>query len=170
MYRRSAATLRKLDVTVRQSHVAGRSTAVRAVSLVVVGAATAGALVVAPTYITRCESAALVPAAAARPAAASSSSAARSLVDKAHDVVRAVNKVLSYLHRLILYAVLGIPVVGVASTAYVLGGVNPAIEDLVWDCCLWAIQQLGPTFVKLAQVRVGTCLEANQHSSPRIAG
>ena len=81
----------------------------------------------------------------------SSSSVTSTLVDKAVEVVRLVNKLLEYLNRLLLYAVLGIPVVSVASTAYVLGGVNPAIEDLVWDCCLWAIQQLGPTFVKLAQ-------------------
>ena len=81
----------------------------------------------------------------------SSSSVTSILIDKAIEVVRLVNKVLEYLHRLLLYAALGVPVVSVASTAYVLGGVNPVIEDLVWDCCLWAIQQLGPTFVKLAQ-------------------
>jgi len=153
MYRRTASTLvRQLDVAVR-SRPAARTTAVRAVSLVVLGAAT-GAAVAVPAYTTRCDAAALVPAAAEEvcTVAAPSSSAARSLVDKAHDVVRAVNKVLLYLHRLVLYAVLGLPIVGVSSTAYVFGGVNAAIEDLVWDCCLWAIQQLGPTFVKLAQV------------------
>ena len=80
-----------------------------------------------------------------------SSSISSVLVHKATEKDNLVNKVLQYLHRLFLYAVLGVPVVSVASTAYVLGVVNPVIEDLVWDCCLWAIQQLGPTFVKLAQ-------------------
>ena len=74
-----------------------------------------------------------------------------SLQAKAEEIIRLVNKLLRYLHRIFMYAVLGIPVITVASTAYALGGVSPTIENIVWDCCLWAIHELGPSFVKLAQ-------------------
>ena len=79
----------------------------------------------------------------------------KALFDKATEVVRQVNQLLLYLRRLVLYAVLGLPVVGAVSAAGLLSSerADSAFEDLVWDCCLWAIMQLGPTFVKLAQVR-----------------
>jgi len=75
------------------------------------------------------------------------------LLNKAHEVVRQVNQLLLYLHRLVLYAVLGLPVVGAVSAAGLLSSERPTspFEDLVWDVCLWAILQLGPTFVKFAQ-------------------
>ena len=127
-----------------------RSSATRSMSLLL---GTAAALSVPYYGLTHCDAVVVTNTAVTldHNQQSSSSSVSSVLVDKATEVVRLVNKVLEYLHRLLLYAVLGIPVVSVASTAYVLGGVNPAIEDLVWDCCLWAIQQLGPTFVKLAQ-------------------
>jgi predicted unusual protein kinase regulating ubiquinone biosynthesis (AarF/ABC1/UbiB family) len=66
-------------------------------------------------------------------------------------VIRRIQKLLEYAQRLFLYALLGVPVVCIGSTAYALGGVAPVIEDIIWDSCLWAIQLLGPTFMKLAQ-------------------
>ena len=109
----------------------------------------------APQYATQCDA-----ALASSPEVMSSiveieqnrsPSVAAVIIEKAQEIVRLVNKLLTYISRITMYAVLGLPVVGVMSTAYVLGGVHEHIEDIVWDCCLWAIQHLGPTFVKLAQ-------------------
>ena len=75
----------------------------------------------------------------------------RTAVEKTKEVVRLIKKVIEYLQRLFAYTVLGLPVVCVGTTAYALGGVSPAIEDIVWDYCMWSIQLMGPTFVKLAQ-------------------
>ena len=73
------------------------------------------------------------------------------VAEKVKEVVRLIKKILEYLQRIFSYTVLGLPVVCVASTAYALGGVAPAIEEIVWDYCMWSIQLMGPTFVKLAQ-------------------
>ena len=73
------------------------------------------------------------------------------LVAKVKEAVRLVKKTIEYLQRLLAYAVLGGPVVCIGSAAYALGGVHPMIEDIVWDYCMWSIQLMGPTFVKLAQ-------------------
>lgn len=67
------------------------------------------------------------------------------------EIIRVIKKMLEYLQRIFAYTVLGVPVICVGTTAYALGGVAPLIEDLVWDYCMWSIQLLGPTFVKLAQ-------------------
>jgi aarF domain-containing kinase len=71
--------------------------------------------------------------------------------NKAKEVIQLIRKMLVYLQRIFAYVVLGVPVVCVGSTAYALGGVAPIFEDAVWDYCMWSIQLLGPTFVKLAQ-------------------
>ena len=76
---------------------------------------------------------------------------APTIVQRTMEVVRVIKKLLEYLQRIFAYTVLGVPVVCVGTTAYVMGGVAPAFEDLVWDYCMWSIQLLGPTFVKLAQ-------------------
>jgi hypothetical protein len=73
------------------------------------------------------------------------------VVEKTRVVIRHIQKVFEYVQRLFIYALLGVPVVCIGSTAYVLGGVAPIIEDVVWDYCIWSIQMLGPTFIKLAQ-------------------
>jgi aarF domain-containing kinase len=71
--------------------------------------------------------------------------------NKAKEVIQLIRKMLVYLQRIFAYVILGVPVVCVGSTAYALGGVAPVFEDAVWDYCMWSIQLLGPTFVKLAQ-------------------
>lgn len=73
------------------------------------------------------------------------------IIEKTKVVIRRIQKLLEYAQRLFLYALLGVPVVLIGSTAYASGGVAPVIEDVIWDSCLWAIQLLGPTFMKLAQ-------------------
>jgi len=76
---------------------------------------------------------------------------AKTALERASEIIRLAKKMLEYLQRLCAYTILGVPIVCVGSTAYALGGVAPAIEDVVWDSIIWAIQTLGPTFVKLAQ-------------------
>lgn len=75
----------------------------------------------------------------------------RTVNQKVKEIVELVKKLLVYLQRVFAYAVCGGPVVLIGATAYVMGGVDPLFEDLVWDYCMWSIQLLGPTFVKLAQ-------------------
>jgi aarF domain-containing kinase len=75
----------------------------------------------------------------------------KSAIDRAEKVVYYVRRFVRHLKRLLMYALLGTPVVAIASTAYAFGGVAPAVEEYVWDFCLWAVQALGPTFIKLAQ-------------------
>lgn len=75
----------------------------------------------------------------------------RTVTEKVKEVVRLIKKIIEYLQRLFAYTVLGLPVICVGTIAFTLGGVSPAIEDIVWDYCMWSIQLMGPTFVKLAQ-------------------
>lgn len=75
----------------------------------------------------------------------------KGVTNKAKEVVRQIGKMLVYLQRICAYMIFGVPVVCVGSTAYAMGGVAPMFEDAIWDYCMWSIQLLGPTFVKLAQ-------------------
>lgn len=62
-----------------------------------------------------------------------------------------VIKLARYTRRLFLYALFGMPLLGLAPTAYLLGDAFPALEDLTWDYILWAVEGLGPCFIKLSQ-------------------
>jgi aarF domain-containing kinase len=54
-----------------------------------------------------------------------------------------------YFCRIVQYFLYGAPlVVGVPLAA---AGISPALEEAVWNYLIWAIEQLGPTFIKLAQ-------------------
>jgi aarF domain-containing kinase len=56
-----------------------------------------------------------------------------------------------YTQRLLVYAIFGLPLVGLLPASYTLGSAVPAVEDFTWDYMIWAIQRLGPCFIKLAQ-------------------
>lgn len=60
-------------------------------------------------------------------------------------------KSVQYAQRLLLYALYGLPLVGLLPASYALGSSAPAIEEFTWDYVMWSIQRLGPCFVKLAQ-------------------
>jgi len=60
-------------------------------------------------------------------------------------------KLARYTQRLLMYALFGMPLLGLAPTAYLLGNTFPALEDLTWDYILWAVERLGPCFIKLSQ-------------------
>jgi len=60
-------------------------------------------------------------------------------------------KVIEYLKRLLTYAALGTPALVMAPLAQSIGHLSPTAEDLIWDYCIWAVQALGPTFIKMAQ-------------------
>jgi len=62
-----------------------------------------------------------------------------------------VIKLARYTRRLLLYALFSMPLLGLAPTAYLLGEAFPALEDLTWDYILWAVEGLGPCFIKLSQ-------------------
>jgi aarF domain-containing kinase len=60
-------------------------------------------------------------------------------------------KSVQYAQRLILYALYGLPLVGLLPASYTLGSSVPAVEEFTWDYIIWSIQRLGPCFIKLAQ-------------------
>lgn len=60
-------------------------------------------------------------------------------------------KMLRYCRRLLDYLIFGVPIAFLAPTAYALQTVSPKTEDLLWSYAIWAIEQLGPTFIKFAQ-------------------
>lgn len=62
-----------------------------------------------------------------------------------------VLKIIRYCHRMLMYALLGLPVVAIAPTAYMMRHIVPEAEEWGWTYMIWAIEQLGPTFIKLAQ-------------------
>ena len=67
------------------------------------------------------------------------------------ETLKKIRDILSYIRRMISYMIYGVPVAILATTAVSLGDSIPWFEDFVWDYCLWSIQKLGPTFIKLAQ-------------------
>lgn len=58
-----------------------------------------------------------------------------------------IHTILRYIQRLMTYFLYGAPLVGLVPIAYVF----PSTEDVAWDYLVWALVQLGPTFIKFAQ-------------------
>lgn len=58
-----------------------------------------------------------------------------------------------YAWRIMLYCVLGFPAVALVPTSYALSktGIVPDAEDWCWHYAIWAIELLGPCFIKFAQ-------------------
>lgn len=62
-----------------------------------------------------------------------------------------VQRAIRYCRRICEYLLYGLPVALMAPVAYAVSSVAPSTEDLIWCYAIWAIEQLGPTFVKFAQ-------------------
>ena len=62
-----------------------------------------------------------------------------------------IAEIWKYFSRILTYAYYGIPIAVLTPAAVTFGESIPGLEDAAWDYCIWAIQKLGPTFVKLAQ-------------------
>ena len=58
---------------------------------------------------------------------------------------------IKYLHRFVTILVLGAPMTVLAPLAYFTGGVFPTMQDLAMHYGVWAMEALGPAFVKLGQ-------------------
>lgn len=58
---------------------------------------------------------------------------------------------MRYASRLMTYLLYASPLMGLVPINYFLGESIPAIENATWTYLVWAVQHLGPTFIKLAQ-------------------
>lgn len=58
---------------------------------------------------------------------------------------------VKYLHRFVTIMVLGAPMALLGPLAYFTGGYFPTIQDLAMQYGVWAMEALGPAFVKLGQ-------------------
>lgn len=74
-----------------------------------------------------------------------------SLVSKAATTLQHIGSAVRYMERVFTYMLFGAPLVGLVPANYFLGEKIPELENLTWGYLTWALQQLGPTFVKLAQ-------------------
>lgn len=70
---------------------------------------------------------------------------------KTYEVIKNVHHMVRYLGRMLTYAMYGMPLVGLVPATHVLGETFPSVENFTWDYMTWAITQLGPCFIKLAQ-------------------
>jgi hypothetical protein len=66
-------------------------------------------------------------------------------------IVKKAKKIVKYIKRILMYAILGVPATVLAPIAYFLRDILPEAEQWSWDYSIWAIEKLGPTFIKLAQ-------------------
>lgn len=73
------------------------------------------------------------------------------LVGKAEGAVTTVKDTVRYIQRVMTYLLYGAPLVGLVPATYVLGESFPDLENATWRYLVWAIQRLGPCFVKMAQ-------------------
>jgi aarF domain-containing kinase len=78
-------------------------------------------------------------------------SAWESLLRRASKAMHNISTSLRYMQRILTYAVFGAPLVGLVPANYLFGNQIPQIENMTWGYLTWAIQQLGPCFIKLAQ-------------------
>jgi aarF domain-containing kinase len=56
-----------------------------------------------------------------------------------------------YVERILTYLVVGAPLAGLVPAQYVLGSTFPELENVTYGYLVWAIQRLGPCFIKMAQ-------------------
>lgn len=73
------------------------------------------------------------------------------LMQRASDAFENISTAVRYMERLITYAFFGAPLVGLVPANYLFGSKIPQLENMTWGYLTWALQQLGPCFVKMAQ-------------------
>lgn len=74
-----------------------------------------------------------------------------SLVSQAGTALKNIGKAVQYMERIFTYMLFGAPLVGLVPANYFLGTRVPELENMTWGYLVWALQQLGPCFVKMAQ-------------------
>lgn len=72
-------------------------------------------------------------------------------VSRAQNALSTLEKSARYLERVLTYLVLGVPLAGLVPANYLFGSSIPAIENMTYGYLVWAIQRLGPCFIKMAQ-------------------
>eukprot|EP01031_Cornospumella_fuschlensis_P028726 gene28726-34678_t len=75
----------------------------------------------------------------------------QTLVEKVQEAKKNVQTGMRYVSRVMTYLLYASPLMGLVPMNYLLGESIPAIENATWTYLVWAIQHLGPTFIKLAQ-------------------
>jgi aarF domain-containing kinase len=74
-----------------------------------------------------------------------------SLMNRTSRALRNLGKAVTYMERIFSYMLYGAPLVGLVPANYFLGSSIPELENMTWGYLTWALQRLGPCFVKLAQ-------------------
>jgi aarF domain-containing kinase len=97
----------------------------------------------------------LVPKVAAPKIIASSAVVAMNDDEEERGIIRrAADKVASffkYLYRFLTISAVATPLTALGPAAYILGGQIPILEDAAFSYLVWALEKLGPAFVKLGQ-------------------
>lgn len=75
----------------------------------------------------------------------------QAFVEKVQEAKKNVQTGMRYVSRVMTYLLYASPLMGLVPINYFLGESIPAIENATWTYLVWAIQHLGPTFIKLAQ-------------------
>lgn len=73
------------------------------------------------------------------------------MLSKVQRSLSSLEKGARYLERVLTYIVLTAPLAGLVPANYFLGSRIPEVEEMTWGYLVWAIQTLGPCFIKLAQ-------------------
>jgi hypothetical protein len=73
------------------------------------------------------------------------------LLERAKGTKKSIQNSVRYIQRVMTYLIYGAPLVGLVPMNYLLGGSFPELEHATWSYLVWAIQSLGPCFIKLAQ-------------------
>jgi aarF domain-containing kinase len=74
-----------------------------------------------------------------------------SVISKAQSLLQNVKDAARYMERILAYMIFGAPLVGLVPANYLFGQSVPQLEEITWGYLIWAIQKLGPCFIKLAQ-------------------
>lgn len=81
---------------------------------------------------------------------------AKTLWEKISNAVTSLQNGFRYLFRILTYLMYGSPLVvlgplGLGYFEPIIGPLKPQYENMIWNYLIWAIQRLGPTFIKMAQ-------------------
>lgn len=119
-----------------------------------VGYAAVGAMIIVPKTISYCDQAQLQPKMVNVPVVPKAviEIVEKTWLQKAEDFCASIVKWLRNLYRLGTYIAYAAPAVCVlAPISYATRVSHPIIETWLWDYMIWSAEQLGPTFIKLAQ-------------------
>lgn len=121
------------------------------------GIASIASIAVSQYRYAKCNAAIVQPMAvveAPKAIAISSMAAVRETDEEGHWVYRGAQKMgrfLKYLYRFLTISTIASPMTVLGPSAFLLGKYVPALEEMAWGYLVWAINQLGPAFIKLGQ-------------------